>query len=269
MFRLSTTVLVVLASSSGGLAADLQPRTIAAFDRYVALTEARLQKDPAFLRIDALPDAARREARDQMQKNGLAIERLAMKDGGREIDVPDGLIHHWIGTAFVPNATIDRALNVLQSYDRHQTIYAPTVTASKLIANDGDHFRFFLRFMMKKVITVVVNSEHDARFRHPAADRAEGWIASTRIAEVEDPGTPQEKERPVGHDGGYLWRLNTYWRLLAKDGGLYVQCESVSLSRGIPFGLGWIVGPFVTSIPRESLTFTLDTTRHQLEDARR
>jgi hypothetical protein len=25
-------------------------------------------------------------------------------------------------------------------------------------------------------------------------------------------------------------------------------------------GLGWLVGPFVTSIPRDSLTFTLETT---------
>jgi hypothetical protein len=117
---------------------------------------------------------------------------------------------------------------------------------------------------MKKVITVVVNSEHEAIFRRPAADRAEGWIHSTRIAEVENPGLSTEREKPVGNDGGYLWRLNTYWRLLARDGGLYIHCESVSLSRGIPTGFGWIVGPFVTSIPRESLTFTLETTRKQL-----
>ena len=103
----------------------------------------------------------------------------------------------------------------------------------------------------------------------PAADRAEGRIASTRIAEVENAGTPEEREKPVGHDGGYLWRLNTYWRLLTRDGGVYIQCESVSLTRGIPLGLGWIVGPFVTSIPRESLTFTLETTRRELEKVRR
>jgi hypothetical protein len=117
---------------------------------------------------------------------------------------------------------------------------------------------------MKKVITVVVNSEHDALFTSTGADRSEGWIRSTRIAEVESPDEPGEREKPVGQDGGYLWRLNTYWRLLARDGGLYIQCESVSLTRGIPVGLGWLVGPFVTSIPKESLTFTLETTRKQL-----
>jgi hypothetical protein len=254
---------------TGAEAADLQPRTIAAFDRYVRLTENRLRTADAFLWIDSLSEPHRQEGRAQVRKSELVIDRLTTKDGAKDIDVPDGLIHHWLGTAFVEGATIDQALTLLQSYDRHQQIYSPTVAASKLLARDGDRFRFFLRFVMKKVITVVVNSEHDARFMRPAADRAEGWIASTRIAEVENAGTPQEREKPVGHDGGYLWRLNTYWRLLARDGGVYIQCESVSLTRGIPFGLGWVVGPFVTSIPRESLTFTLETTRRELEKVRR
>jgi hypothetical protein len=65
-----------------------------------------------------------------------------------------------------------------------------------------------------------------------------------------------------------LWRLNTYWRLLERDGGTYLQCESISLSRGIPTGLGWLVGPFVTSIPRESLAFTLETTANRLRSGR-
>jgi len=245
-------------------AAELQNRTIQAFDRYVRLTEARLNGN-VFLWIDGLPETRRREALDAVRRRELSIERLETKDNGREIDAPGGMIHHWVGTAFVPGATIDQALSVLQNYNEHYRIYAPTVAASKLQSREGDRFTFFLRFVMKKVITVVVNSDHEAVFRKPAADRAEGWIHSTRIAEVENPGTPTEREKPVGNDGGYLWRLNTYWRLLARDGGLYIHCESVSLSRGIPTGFGWIVGPFVTSIPRESLTFTLETTRNRLE----
>lgn len=243
---------------------ELQNRTIQAFDRYVRLTEARLNGTAPFLWIDGLPDAKRREALDTVRKQQLSIEQLQTKDNGREIDVPDGMIHHWVGTAFVAGASIDEALALLQNYDAQQRIYAPTVAASKLQSRDGDRFRFFLRFVMKRVITVVVNSDHEAVFRRPSGDRAEGWIHSTRIAEVENPGLSTEREKPVGNDGGYLWRLNTYWRLLARDGGLYIHCESVSLSRGIPFGFGWVVGPFVTSIPRESLTFTLETTRKQL-----
>jgi hypothetical protein len=41
----------------------------------------------------------------------------------------------------------------------------------------------------------------------------------------------------------------------------------VSLSRAIPAGLGWIVGPFVTSIPKESLEFTLGSMRKALHAA--
>ena len=267
--RAFAPVLATVLLGASLSAADLHPQTLAAFNRYVMLTESQMRGNASFLRIDRLPDARRQEARDQIRRKELVIERLETKDGTRDIDVPDGMIHHWIGTAFVEGATIDQALSVLQDYDRHQQIYAPTVAASKRLEHDGDRYRFFLRFVMKKVITVVVNSEHAARFTRPASDRAEGWIASTRIAEVENPGTPNEREKPVGHDGGYLWRLNTYWRLLVRDGGLYIQCESISLTRGIPFGLGWAVGPFVTSIPRESLTFTLETTRKQLEGARK
>jgi hypothetical protein len=251
------------AASAAG--AELQNRTAQAFDRYVRLTEARLSGAGPFLWIDGLPDARRRPALEAVRRKELSIERLETKDNGREIDVPGGMIHHWVGTAFVPSATIDDALALLQNYNAHQRIYAPTVAASKLQSRDGDRFKFFLRFVMKKVITVVVNSEHEAIFRRPAPDRAEGWIHSTRIAEVENAGEPTEREKPIGNDGGYLWRLNTYWRLLARDGGVFIHCESVSLSRGIPVGFGWLVGPFVTSIPRESLTFTLETTRQQLD----
>ncbi|HEY9464901.1 MAG TPA: hypothetical protein VIR54_17540 [Vicinamibacterales bacterium] len=253
------------APASAASAAELQNRTIQAFDRYVRLTEARLNGNASFLWIDTLPEAQRREAIHTVQRKELSIERVETKDNGREIDVPGGMIHHWVGTAFVQGVTINDALAVLQDYNEHHRIYAPTVAASKLRSRDGDRFTFFLRFVMKKVITVTVNSDHEAVFRRPAADRAEGWIHSTRIAEVENAGTSSEREKPVGDDGGYLWRLNTYWRLLARDGGLYIHCESVSLSRGIPIGFGWIVGPFVTSIPRESLTFTLETTRKRLE----
>ena len=244
-------------------AADLTTRTAINFDRYVRLTEMRLDRG-AFLWIDTLSASQQQARRDALRRGELTIEKHKTLDGGSEIDVPDGLVHHWLGLAFVPGATIDQALALLQDYNAHGQIYRPAVARSRLIAKSGDTFKFYLRFFMTKVITVVVNSEHEARFTRPAPGRAEGRIHSTRIAEVENPDTPEERELPVGHDGGYLWRLNTYWRLLARDGGVYLQCESVSLTRGIPLGLGWVVGPFVTSIPRESLTFTLETTRDRL-----
>jgi hypothetical protein len=255
--RLATAI--TLAWSAGVVpvrAADLRPETAAAFDRYVRLTEQRMAGD-TYERLAKRP------------RGDLFIEPVVTRDQGKEIDVPDGLIHHWVGAAFVPGATLEQAVALLQDYDRHATIYAPTVERSRILARDGDTFKVYLRFMMKKVITVVVNSEHQAQFTRDGADRARSRIVSTRIAEVEEPGTPAEREKPVGRDGGYLWRLNTYWRFLERDNGVYVECESITLTRGIPSGFGWLVRPFVTSIPRESLTFTLETTRARLSTAAR
>jgi len=262
MLKTCTCLLLLLAVDAA--AADLQPRTVAAFDRYVRLTETRMGGGAPFLWIDSLPPARRQARQDELRRNMLVIEPLTTYESGREIDIPDGLVHHWLGLAFVPGASIDEALALLQDYNAHATIYQPVVARSKLIAKNGDTFRFYLRFAMKQIITVVVNSDHEARFTRPARGRAEGRIRSTRIAEVEDPDTAGERELPVGRDGGYLWRLYTYWRLLERDGGTYLQCESISLTRGIPTGFRWLVGPFVTSIPRESLTFTLETTRNRL-----
>jgi hypothetical protein len=54
-----------------------------------------------------------------------------------------------------------------------------------------------------------------------------------------------------------MWRLNTYWSYEERDGGLYLQVEAVSLTRSVPRGLGWAIGPYVERVPRESLEFTL------------
>jgi hypothetical protein len=261
--RLLGAVFGITAMAAPAQAAELEPRTAAAYERYINATEEAAAR-AAFLAVDQLGEAERRSALERLRRGELIIDRPETKVGGRSIEVPAGLIHHWRGAAFVPGATIAEAVALLQDYDRHAEIYRPNVARSRLLSRDGDQFRVHLRFFMKKVITVVVNSEHEAFFSMPSADRAQSRIRSVRIAEVEQPDTPGEREKPVGNDGGYLWRLNTYWRFLQRDGGAYIQCEAVSLTRAIPFGVGWLVGPFVNSIPRESLTFTLETTRNTL-----
>jgi hypothetical protein len=247
-------------------AADLQPKTVAAFERYASASERRMARPgEQFLWVDALPEAQRGTAIESLRRGGFVIESLETREGGRSIEVPDGIVHHWVGVVFVPGVTVDQAVALLQDYDRHADIYKPNVARSKLLDRDGDRFKVSLRFFMKKVITVVVNSEHDALFTHDGPDRASSRIRSTRIAEVENPDTREEREKPVGRDGGYLWRLNSYWRFLQRDSGVYIQCESITLTRGIPLGFGWLVGPFVTSIPKETLAFTLEATRKTLD----
>jgi hypothetical protein len=258
----------LLLSSAVALEAELKPATVAAFDRYVRQTETRMEgelsNERRFLFIDSLDDNSRRLKLAELRMGGLVIDTVETRDGEKEIDIPDGLVHHWVGLVFIPGVTVNRAVELLQSYDKHAEIFKPAVARSAILDRAGDTFRVYLRFYMKKVIAVTLNTEHEARFDRPSPTRAYSRIVSTRIAEVEEPDTAAERERSVGKDGGFLWRLNSYWRFLERDGGVYVQCESISLTRGIPAGFGWLVGPFVTSIPRESLTFTLETTRKTL-----
>ena len=262
-------IVMALAGPAAAGAADLQPQTVAAFDRYVALTEAAMDGPGApALWLDGLPAARRQELAERLRAGGLIVERTGATDPTREIEIPGGLVHHWVGTVFVPDGRLRDAVALLQDYDRHAEVYAPAVQRSKLLSRDGDRFTVSLRFFQKKVITVVLNSEHEAAFTRRAPGEVRSRIHSTRIAEVENPGTPAEREYPVGKDSGYLWRLNTYWRFVERDNGVYIQCESVTLTRPIPYGLGWAVGPFVTSVPRESLEFTLDTTRKTLQRLR-
>ncbi|HTM02265.1 MAG TPA: hypothetical protein VL173_02080 [Vicinamibacterales bacterium] len=257
-------LLFSLASPATGHAADLQPRTVAAFDRYVHAIEAQMSRRSEFLRIDTGSDRARSAAHDALARGELLVDAIDPSETGINRDVPDGLLHHWAGTLFVPGTTLDATLALLQDYDHHARIYAPAVRGSKLVARDGDRFRMHLRFTMTRIITVVVDTDNEAVFTRDARDRGQSRIHSTRIAQVENADMPGEHERPVGHDDGYLWRLNTYWRLLERDAGVYVECESISLTRDIPFGFGWLVRPFVTSLPKDSLEFTLGRTRQIL-----
>jgi len=263
------TIVLALAFVGNGSSAEtlapFKPKTMAAFATYVRMTDSRnneeLQQEQNFLWIDSLPEAARNRAYKALAQGEAQIERRRTLDNGREMPCPDGMIHHWEGLIFVPGAKLGDVLQILQDYDHHAVYYAPDVARAKLEARDGDHFKVFLRFRRQKVIAVVLNTEHDVHYFRDTPGRAHSRSSATRIAEVDNPGKPSETEKPREDDGGFLWGMETWWRLQEKDGGVYVQSEVVSLTRDIPAGLGWVIGPFVNSIPRETLIFTLEATR--------
>ena len=249
--------------------AKLQANTLEAFDRYVKLTEARnndeLKRGTNLLWIDQLPAAQRTEAYAALKRGEVKMKKLEMLDGGKPIACPGGIIHHWTGVVFIPGAKLEDVLAMLEDYDKHSVYYAPDVERSKIASRNGDHFRVFLRFRRHKVITVVLNTEHDIEYFHDGPGRAHSRSSAVRIAEVENAGKSDEREKPPGDDGGFLWRMETWWRMEERDGGVYLQSEVVSLTRDIPVLLSWMIKPFVTSIPKETLTATLEATRKGLQ----
>jgi hypothetical protein len=266
LIRVFSAMLLAAGLCPSASAAELKQKTNSAFDRYVAATEARfadeLRPGGTFLYIDGMNSDARQQAYDQLKRGEILVEKLETKAPGVSPDVPDGMVHHWVGLIFIPGATLARTLPIVKDYDRRADLYKPDVSASRTIAHNGDDFKMFLRLHQKRFTTVDFNTTYAVHWGRVDATKVYSNSISTRIAEVKDPAKPEGEELPVGTGHGYLWRLNTYWRFEEKDGGVYLQCEALSLTRDIPTGLGWLLKPLVTSIPRQSLNRALGQTRN-------
>jgi hypothetical protein len=251
-------------------AAELKEKTVTAFDHYVSATEARLNSGlkpgGPFLYVDALPQQEAKSLYGRLKQGEILVEPLKTTAPGVDGDVPDGMVHHWVGLVFVPGVTLSQTLPLVQDYDHRSDLYKPEVMKSKLLSHQGDDFKIFLRLYEKKFTTVVFNTNYDVRWGRVSPTQMFSNTISTRITEVKDAAHPDGPEYPPGQGSGYLWRLNTYWRFEEKDGGVYIQCEALSLTRDIPTGLGWLLRPLVTSVPKHSLNSALGRTREVLEE---
>ena len=260
--------LGAMATVAGGKQAlgfyTLRVATVRAFQAYVAGTESEnsqsLGRGP-FLWLDGLPEGERTRAFAQLMRGEVVIERVGGTTGEGRAEAPGGMIHDWKGIVFVPDAKLDDVLKVLEDYDHESIYYAPDVEKSKIESHSGDQYRVFLRFRRHKIVTVVLDTEHDVTYYRDSATREHSRSSAVRIAQVVDPGSSEERERTPGEDAGFLWGMETWWRMEERDGGVYIQNQVVTLTRDIPTGLGWLIEPFITSIPKETLEFTLGATR--------
>ena len=171
--------------------------------------------------------------------------------------VEDGKIHHWIGAIFVPGLTVQSVIDRIQQNAGHESEHYEDVLASRLIERNGDRLRLFMKLRRTKVITVTYNTEHAVEYKRLGDTRASARSVATKIAELANVGTAQEHEKSADDDSGYLWRLNAYWRYEAVQGGVIVECESVSLSRSVPVLVRLVANSMVENIARDSLNRTL------------
>jgi len=240
---------------------QLNPRTLEAFEAHIRQAETEMEQtlheSGAFLWSELQPERAQEVARGKV---------VAQFWSGRgPVKVPSGLIHDWIAAAFIPASTIQEIFAVIQDYDNHKNIYKPEVVESKLIRRDKNDFQIYLRLLKKKVITVVLDTDHDVIYR--PVDRTR-WVCrsyTTRIAEVENAGSRDERIMQSDTGYGFLWRLYSYWRFEERNAGVVVECRAISLTRDVPFGLGWAIEPIIQKLPKESLINTLEATRQALQ----
>lgn len=250
------------------IAAQLEPATIQAWDRYFAWADAKVKRelsDPnRFLIEDFLPHDEMVSVRRQVESGAIVVHRVhSVIPAGVHFEVPDGELHHWWGAILIPNTTLPDLLPFLQDYGNHAGRFSD-VERSELLSRSGNHFKFFFRLRRSKaIVTAYYNTEQECDYFFYGHGRVSSRSSATRIAEIENAGTPNERERPPGDDRGFLWRLVSWWRFEQTGKGVIVECESASLSRDIPVVVKLIPGvsAYIRSTPRESLESVLTSIR--------
>ena len=223
----------------------------AAFDAYVRVLESRQaqqQRSPrGFVVVSP-------EEQTRLRRGEFVVEQLTPS---AEQELHGAMLHDWRGTAFVPGGTVAEFERLMRDFNGYSRIFSPQVLKASVSNRQGDPMQVTMRVRQQHILTVVMDTSYDVTFARLDAQHGYSVSRSTRIAEIDSPGTSSERVLGADEEHGFLWRMNTYWSFEERDGGLYMQLESVSLTRSIPRGLGWAVRPFVESVPRESLEFTL------------
>lgn len=243
--------LLVLTANRGR--AEVSASAWTGSDEYLRSVERRLagqhRQTAGFVALPA-PDALVRVRRGE-----IIIEKITPS-----ASVSGGLLHHWRATAFVPGAGVEQIERLLADFRSYPRLYGPDVEAATLLGQVANRSAVRLRVRQKHLLTVSLDTTYDVEVSRLDAAHGYSLSRSTRIDELDASGRPLSPQS----EHGFLWRQNTYWTYAAQDGGLLLQVESISLSREIPAGLGWAVRPFVESVPRSSLEFTLRRTMQAL-----
>jgi hypothetical protein len=251
LWKIALALLVVSAVPA---LSEEPPQAKAAFQSYIAALETRFDAQNAsresYLWIDQNPQ--RLEA---IHKGQIQVQQIHAPQ------VDSGTIEDWIGGAFLPNTTLDRVLKVDQDYANYAKYYAPEIVQARLISHQGNQFQVFYRLKKHKVVTVVLDTIHDIDFLPLSNDRYSVRSRSASVREVRNAGESDEEVLQQGEGLGFLWAMNSYWRVERRDGGVYIECEVVTLARSIPFGMGAMLRPTIESFASGSLENTLKEKR--------
>ncbi len=247
-------------------ASGLEPtkEAVAAYESYLKASEARMQKEMGngtFLLVDGLPAEERTEALARLGKGGVETREMDSEGAESGFEAHGALVHDWMGLVFIPQATLAETLAVVQDYNGYQTVYKPGMRHSKLISRSGDTYDVALQLYRKAIVGFVVNARFEISYQYLGGGRAASHARATRLAEVADAGKTDERELGPGESHGLLWALNDYWRFEEKDGGVYIQLETIELSRSVPPVVAWLVNPLIKTVPRGILSGLLGATR--------
>jgi hypothetical protein len=243
-------------------AADLQPETVKAWNHYIEQAKlrmnSRLDARSHFLWLDEDPARARRVRSGEIT--------VAPVNGSGRTKVSNGLIHDWVGAAFVPNATIENVFSTMDEYSCYKDFYAPTVIDSRLLSHAGTESSFSMRWMRKTLfVTTVLDGDYTANYFRRNETSRYGFAWSTRIQEVANFGQPSEFKLAPGAGSGYIWHVFSISRFEEREGGVYVELEAMALSRSAPASLSWLVNPIINRLSQSALVTSLSQMREAVQ----
>lgn len=244
---------LMAAPAAGGLP-GLPAAAESQWQAYVVATEAsrtRAEADASrFLVLDQRADGAERRA---VLGGEVVIRPVERPQSGSPASVPGAHVHHWRGAVFVPGTTVDRLVASLEQRPPTQA----DVLSARVLGRGPAGMHVYMRLRRQQIVTVVYDTEHLVRFFRHGAGRASSTSRAVRITEVRDAGAPGERQLSDAEDRDFLWRLNAYWRYQDVPGGVIAECESISLSRTVPFGLGAVTRPLITRTAESSMRAAL------------
>ncbi|HEV2448696.1 MAG TPA: hypothetical protein VGS58_22340 [Candidatus Sulfopaludibacter sp.] len=222
-------------------AQPLKPQTVQEFECYVHAAEARMAERKAFLTADT--DAALLQAITRDKKI-----QTVLGNGPNPHKITGAMVYDWIGSIFIPGATGERVVRMLQDYDHRSQYFPEIISTSKLLCRTGeDRFGFTMR--MKE--PAVIDADSDVTWERVDPHRWRCRSYSTRIQEI-------------GKQHGYLMRLNSYWRFFENERGVIVEGQSITLSG--EFGsLMRTLGSLAGINPEKSLKKSLGSMRESVE----
>ena len=240
---LACGLAVLSVTATPAAAADLQPRTAQAFDKYAD----EMARD--------FVSRAQKNSTTARRCDGVIIARAGNGDG--ILNVPDGLLHHWLALAFVRGATLKDVEQVARDYSTYPKVYK-AVVSSKVLSQQGDTYRVFLRLKEDAGLTAVLDVRSAVEYRTQRDLTITAISKSEEIRQVENYGKRNESQLPVGKDSGYLWRAHTFTQFVAEKEGVFIVMETLGLSRQFPPLTGWIIEPIARRIGRKSVEGSLD-----------
>jgi len=263
-FAAAACALLFASAATSCPASELSENTLQGFREYVTAAEAQdATNDASFLVIDRLPGAEKAKLYSEVESGAILVLPVDTTDNGKRIKIPDGMVHHWVGVMFARGVSLREARSLLLDYSNYGEIYRPTIRRAQVVSHTDDTFKTVVQFHTSSP-EMAFNAHFDVRVFDDDANHMRIRSISTQVNQLDNPGNPDSPVMPDGQGNGYLWRLNDYWRLEEKDGGVFVQVESIELSRSVPYLLSWVVDPIVRDKSRNAVSSLLSATRRAL-----